>query len=150
MAEVLLWRVVNELRAAVDDDTRLSREALQEVVQGTVVEFRACVLIAEESGQVIAASEQALQTLGYTLPTLRALNVTELAGEDEEEEVELLWESFLRQRRQTGCFTLPHRDGTLIRTQYAAISNAVAGLSAAVHVVSTSAEPGQRRADKDA
>jgi hypothetical protein len=88
---------------------------------------------------LVAASEQTLQTLGYTLQSIRELSVTDLAAESEQTEVERLWESFQQQRRQSGCFLLRHRDGTVIQTAYAAATNAVGGLSAAVHVI----QPGE-------
>jgi len=135
MATTLLARLVDELRAAVDDDPASSRVVLHEVVQNVVAGFPACVLIADAHGRLVAASDETLQTLGYTLASLRELNVTELAGHQEEDEVELLWESFRRERRQRGRFTLRHRNGTLVPTRYAATSNTVAGLLAAVHVV---------------
>jgi PAS domain S-box-containing protein len=120
---------------AVDAHRVNSGLPLQQVVQDAVADFPACVLIADQSGRIVAASNLTLQTLGYTLQLIREQSVTELGGQEEEEEVELLWESFRRQRRQSGRFTLRHRNGTTIATRYAALTNVVGGFSAAVHVI---------------
>jgi PAS domain S-box-containing protein len=104
------------------------------MVQDVVADSPACVLVADAHGQLIAASRQALQLLGHTIHSLRELNITELAGAEDEPHGESLWESFLRQRGQSGRFALRHRAGGIIRTRYAAASNVVAGLSVAVHV----------------
>jgi hypothetical protein len=66
------------------------------------------------------------------------LNVTDLAADEERASVEPLWESFLRERRQSGRFSLRAKNGHSVQTNYAAQASVVAGLSVAVHVL---AEP---------
>ena len=150
VAEALLSRLVHQLRAAIGAEPSAPGFVPHQAVQDIVADFPACVLIADATGQLVAASEQTLQTLGYTMQSLRELDVTELAPGDEEEEVQLLWEAFRRQRRQSGRFTLRHKNGTLIHTHYAATTNAVAGLSAAVHVVDTDTVPTSTGGDGEA
>jgi PAS domain S-box-containing protein len=124
--------VVERIQAALDQDPVSSPVVLHQLVQTIVADEPAWVLVADANGQLVAASRNVLKLLGYSLEALRALNVTDIGGEDLES-VEWLWENFRRQRRQSGGFVLRRRDGTTVRTQYVALSNTVAGLSIAVH-----------------
>lgn len=130
----ILSQVVLDLQARVDPESVSHQLALHQVVQDAVADTPACVLVADDTGRLVAASRQALTILGHTLKSLRGLNVTDVAGPEEQEIVEPLWESFLRQRRQSGSFMLRRKDGTSVATQYSAQANAVAGLSIAVHL----------------
>jgi PAS domain-containing protein len=131
----LLSKLVTAMREAIGEDRFASPLALHEVVQDLVDEAPACVLVTDSFGQLVAASKRALAVLDHTHASLRALNVTDLAANEERGSVEPLWESFLRERRQSGRFTLRARNGGSITTRYAAQANVVAGLSVAVHVV---------------
>ena len=130
----LLVSIIEDLNSALVADRHTSRLQLHDIVQDTVAEVPACVLVADDAGRLVAASRVALKTLGHTLDSLRNHNVTELAATEERDVVEPLWETFRQQRRQSGGFALRRRDGTTVRTRYVAQSNAVAGLAIAVHV----------------
>ncbi len=131
----LLASLVQDLRAVLDRDPVTTGPGLHQAVQVVVADAPACVLVADSKGQLVGASLIALAVLGHTLTSIRRLNVTTLAASEEVESVEPLWESFLRERRQSGSFMLRRKDGTSVRTRYAAQANAVAGLSIAVHLV---------------
>lgn len=131
----LLAEIVEQMHAVLDTAPGSSAPPLHEAVQEVVADYRVPVLVANQTGQLVAASQQALHLLGHTLQTLRELNVTELAAPQDEDDVETLWETFLRQRRQTGHFALRRRDGGVVHTHYAAVTNTVGGLSVVVHVV---------------
>jgi PAS domain S-box-containing protein len=131
--ETLLRALVERLRAEFDGDAVVSHLARNEVAQKVIADAPACVLVAADNGQLIAASHEALHLLGHTLASLRELNVTDVAAAEDEAASERLWESFLRHRSQTGGFALRHRNGGTIRTSYVAAANVVAGLSIALH-----------------
>jgi len=130
----LLASLVQDLRAVLDRDPVTTGPGLHQAVQVVVADAPACV-VADSKGQLVGASLIALAVLGHTLTSIRRLNVTTLAASEEVKSVEPLWESFLRERRQSGSFMLRRKDGTSVRTRYAAQANAVAGLSIAVHLV---------------
>ena len=131
--------LIDRIQAAIDRDPPTSPVVLHQLVQTVVADESACVLIADANGQLVAASRHALKLLGHSLDALRALNVTDIGGEDAES-VEWLWENFRRERRQSGGFVLRRKDGTTVRTQYLALANAVAGLSVAIHAPLDGAE----------
>ena len=130
----LLVSIIEDLNAALRGKAGTSRRQRSDIVQDTVANAPACVLVADDAGQLVAASRLALEMLGHTLSSLRNHNVTELAATEESHVVEPLWETFRQQRRQSGRFALRRHDGTTVRTRYVAQSNAVAGLAIAVHV----------------
>lgn len=132
---VVLAKVVADLRAAAGGDRSFTRSALRQAVQDVVADCAACVLVADSNGRLVAASRTALVAVGHNLATLRQLNITQLAADEEQPAVEPLWESFLRERAQTGNFLLRDSNGRTISTRYAAQTNVVGGLAVAVHVL---------------
>jgi PAS domain S-box-containing protein len=135
MGDTLLAEVVDTLRRTVAAAS--AHDASQVLthlrIHEEIAEVPAIVLIADQHGQIIAASRRALQLLEHTRRSIRALNVTELAAAEDAPHGEQLWEAFLRERRQSGRFALRRRRGGTIRTEYTAAANVVAGLSVAVH-----------------
>lgn len=125
--ETLTATVASRLRETAGDG--LSPTA----VQSAVADGPHCVLVADAAGCLVAASRVALTMLGYSLAELRRLCVDDISAESEQPHIEVLWDAFRRERRQTGHYGLRRRDGSVIRTRYAAVANVVGGLGVAVH-----------------
>jgi PAS domain S-box-containing protein len=125
--EVLLSDVVARLKALG------ASRANQDAVQRSVADSRECVLVADGSGRIVAASNGALRLLGYALPELTRLEVGDLTADVDQPVVDPLWEEFLRHRRQTGHYALRCRHGAVVFTRYAARANVIRDLSVAVH-----------------
>ena len=101
-------------------------------VQEAIAELPYCVFVADANGRLVAASNVALETVGHTLASLRALSVTDISGPNEP--AERLWEAFHRERGQRGHYSLRPRNG-IVATHYAASANVVGRFSVVVHII---------------
>lgn len=115
----------------------LAREARRQVLDGTAprevlrrlieaVPFAA--LIADDSGRYVLANRAASRLTGYSGAELRRLSVWDLTPRDDERDTDVLWRAFLRQRAQTGVYTIRTKPGKIVNAHYVAQAHLLKGL----------------------
>lgn len=86
------------------------------------------LMLADDEGRYVAASEGAAELTGYDRKTLVALSVWDLTPVPREANGRQLWQTFLSSGTQHGQYSLVRRDGHSVEAQYYAVANIAPGL----------------------
>jgi PAS domain S-box-containing protein len=86
------------------------------------------VLVADDDGRCVAATDSVRALIGYDESDVRALSMWDLACPSDAPAIRQQWRSLIDSGTQSGRYTLRHRDGTAITAQYFAVANVAPGL----------------------
>jgi PAS domain S-box-containing protein len=86
------------------------------------------LIVANDSGQYVAANDSAAWLTGYPTQELTRLSVWDITPMPDTASVEDLWNRFIAAGTQEGRYTVLRRDGAPVHAQYVAIANIAPGL----------------------
>ena len=89
------------------------------------------MLVTDDSGRYIGATESACLLTGYPLQALLAKSVSELTAPREVSVHDRLWNAFSRTGQQSGSYDLIRQDGSVIHVAYQAFWDLVPGVHVA-------------------
>ena len=89
------------------------------------------VFVADDDGKYLAVNAYACELLGYEREELLALQVPDLAGD---EEASAHFEAMVRTGKRAGTAKLRHKDGTSVELQFRASGTTVGGMALYVGV----------------
>jgi CheY-like chemotaxis protein len=155
--EIVRQRAARQLRAAAEQTARCAAlvrpDALTPSRAGTGLFQKAAsiidraasricgpvaLLLADDRGRYLAASDGASELTGYDHASLRQLSVWDLTPGARLDEALRMWTAFIVAGTQEGTFVLQRRDGSRVLVQYHAIANVAPGL----HVSAIAQAPG--------
>ena len=94
-------------------------------------EIASPVLVTDDSGRYIGATESACQLTGYQLNALLTKSVSDLTAPREASVHDRLWSAFSRTGEQSGSYDLIRQDGSVIHVTYQAFWDVVPGVHVA-------------------
>jgi len=91
------------------------------------------IVLADDQGRYIEVNAAACELSGYTRDELLGMQPGDLAGPDQQPvEVANQFDEFVRAGTDTGTFTLRHKDGHVVETEYRAVSDIQPGVHLSV------------------
>lgn len=90
--------------------------------------FPTGVLVADDRAYYVDANQAACALLGRTRDQIVGQHLSTLVAPGRQAEVDLQWQSFIRDGSQQGIFEVVHADGSTRQVQFNAKANFVAGL----------------------
>lgn len=109
--------------------------------------FPTGVLIADDRAYYVDANQAACRILGRSREEIIGQHLHTIVAPDRQAEVDLQWQSFLRDGHQQGVFEVVRADGSTHQVQFHAKANFVRGLHCSFLSEVPSREPGADRPD---